>query len=280
MDVSFIGPWGEGAGECSEENIDRMIETYRSAHPKTPLVGMISGYKMTSAARAGAGWRCDCFGDLGFWRHREAPGVEAWNHHYDCYPQAVVECGAVDAWKNSPVVFESCGVPMRWFTEGFDLELTLQQGLKFHGSVLMPKSAALPEEWTGRLLAFCNDLGYRFVLRQLMADGGSGGSEPVKCSLWIENVGVAPIYRRYDLALRFTQGRNSHVHRSEADILEWLPGDVILHEDVRLPGSFEAGRVEVSAGLVHPETGEAKVRFANEGTSDDGWLALGDIEIG
>jgi len=286
IDVSFIGPWGEGAGECSDENVDWMTGVYRSAHPKTPMLAMVSGRKMTAAVRAGAGWRCDCFGDLGFWRNKEHPEIQSWNHHFDCYPQEVARCGATEAWRTAPVVFESCGVPTRWLNEGFDLDLILQQGLKFHGSVLMPKSCAIPAEYMGPLAKFCNDIGYRYVLRQLMIDtpveaGGPGGpGGRAGCDIWIENVGVAPIYRRYDLALRFTQGKREHVHTSQQNVLEWLPGDAIFREEVELPVEFEAGRVEVSAGLVHPETGEAKVKFANDGVGADGWLAVGEIEIG
>jgi len=54
VDMSYIGPWGEGAGECSEEAIDRITSIYAEAHPKTPLVAMISGYKMAAGVRAGA----------------------------------------------------------------------------------------------------------------------------------------------------------------------------------------------------------------------------------
>lgn len=279
VDVSFIGPWGEGAGECSEENIDWMTGVYREAHPKTPLVAMIAGYKMTAGVRAGAGWRCDCFGDLGFWRDEDHPEIKSWNHHYDSYPQSVARCGAADAWRTAPVVFESCGVPARWLKESFDLDFILRQGRKFHGSVLMPKSCAIPGEYMEPLADFCNDLGYRYVLRQLTTDGLVERGGAFQCELWIENVGVAPVYRRYDLVLRLTQGAREHVHRSDRNILEWLPGDAVFREEVRPPEEFEAGKVEIHAALVHPETGEPRVRFANDGTDEEGWLALGEMEL-
>ena len=47
----------------------------------------------------------------------------------DAYAQAVCECGARDAWRTAPVVFESCSVPMTWYEKGFDLDFILQQGL-------------------------------------------------------------------------------------------------------------------------------------------------------
>ena len=279
VDMAYIGPWGEGAGDCSEEAIERMTGVYREAHPVTPLVAMISGHKMAAGVRAGAGWRCDCFGDLRIWEHPDVPAHLQWNHMYDLYPEGVCECGARDAWKTAPVVFETCAVPMTWYQKGFDIDFILAQGLKYHGSVFMPKSTALPEAWMDRLRDFCSDLGYRFVLRQFACDETveRGGSLEYTC--WIENVGVAPIYRHYPFALRLTQGRRTSVHESSADILEWLPGDAFLHEAVPLPGSFEPGEVAIHAGLIDPDTHRPRVRFAVEESDPDGWVPLGSIEV-
>jgi hypothetical protein len=88
VDMAFIGPWGEGAGECSETAIDKITNIYCEAHPKTPLLAMISGHKMTAGVGAGAGWRCDCFGDLHHWGgDNELPENLRWNHMYECYPK-------------------------------------------------------------------------------------------------------------------------------------------------------------------------------------------------
>jgi hypothetical protein len=279
VDMSFIGPWGEGAGECSEAGIDRMVAIYKAAHPKTPLMAMISGYKMTAGVRAGMGWRLDCFGDLGIFKNPNLPKEQWWNHHFECYPQEVVGCGAQESWKHAPITFESCGVPMHWYEGGFDLDLIVQQGLKFHGTVLMPKSTALPEPWMDRLAQFCNDLGYRFVLRQVKFDSRASRGTSFDWFAWIENVGVAPIYRRYTLALRLTQGNRTHVYHSRQDIRKWLPGDVCLHETVRLPKKFQPGSVMLHAALVEAKTNVPKVRFASEGADPDGWLPLAAIEV-
>jgi hypothetical protein len=279
VDMSFIGPWGEGAGECSEAGIDRMIAIYKAAHPKTPLMAMIDGYKMAAGVRAGMGWRLDCFGDLGIFPHPGEPKDQWWMHHFDCYPQEVVRCGAQDAWTHAPVTFESCGVPQRWFNLNFDLEFLIQQGLKFHGTVFMPKSTAMPPEWTGRLEAFCNDLGYRFVFRQLLIEARAKRGTPFEWRAWIENVGVAPIYRRYTFAIRATQGNRVYYHHSPGDILTWLPGDGVLDEKLALPKEFQPGSVMLHAALVNPETNQPKVRFAVEGTEPDGWLPLTTVEV-
>lgn len=152
VDISYIGPWGEGAGECSEEAIEKMTQVYADAHPKTPLMTMISGHKMRAGVQRGTGWRLDCFGDIGIFQREGIPKDQWWMHHFDCYPMEVCKNGAQDAWMNGPITFESCGVPMKWFKLGFDLYWILKQGLKFHGTVFMPKSTKLPEEWMDDLL--------------------------------------------------------------------------------------------------------------------------------
>jgi hypothetical protein len=278
VDISFIGPWGEGAGECSEEAIDRMTQIYVDAHPKTPLMAMISGYKMTAGVKHGTGWRLDCFGDIGIYRDEDVPREQWFMHHYDCYPKEVCVCGAQDAWKNGPVTFETCSVPMKWFGMAFDLDFIRRQGLKFHGSVFMPKSTELPEEWMDNLLQFCNDIGYRFVLRQFSFDSPVEDRRLI-CQCWIENVGVAPIYHPYTFAVRLRQGSCEHVHHSAEDIRKWLPGDVWLVEQIDVPKTFQPGIAMLHAALVDPRANEAKVRFAVEGADEDGWVPLDTVEI-
>ena len=279
VDMAFIGPWGEGAGECCDEAVDRMTEIYREAHRHTPLVAMIEGHKLEAGVRIGAGWRCDCFGDLRMRPVPDLPWEQQWNHMYDCYPREICERGARDAWRSAPVVFETCGVPMNWFRLGFDLDFILRQGLKYHGSVFMPKSTALPEPWMDKLRAFCNDIGYRFVLRQFEYDGRVRRGDAFEWTCWIENVGVAPIYRRYDFALRLRQGNRTHVVTSPADIREWLPGDVFLRENMEIPTTFENGRADLAAALIEPGSASPRVRFAVEEADEDGWVPLGEIEL-
>lgn len=279
VDMSYIGPWGEGAGDCSEEAIDRITGIYKKAHPGTPLVAMISGYKMKSGIRAGAGWRCDCFGDLKIWFDPDSSEQYQWNHMYDCYPREVCECEAQDVWRTAPVVFETCSVPMTWYENDYDIDFIFQQGLKYHGSVFMPKSTALPEAWMPVLRDFCNDIGYRFVIRQFQSNSRVKRGSSLEYGCWIENVGVAPIYHPYTFALRLTQGNRSHIFESAANILEWLPGDVFVHEMVSIPDCFEPGEVMLHAGLIDPATGLPRVRFAVEESDEDGWVALDTFRL-
>jgi len=280
IDVTYIGPWGEGAGECSVEQCRRFAQLWADAFPNTPRLALIAGPQMRESVALGAGWRCDCFGDLKDPGNPHVLKHLSWNHMYDCYPAAVAAAGAADAWKTGPVHFETCWVPMHWYRVGFDLDFICQQGLKYHGTYFMPKYTALPAEWMDDLKAFCRQLGYRFILRQ--ASFGIDPDRPgqVHFQAWIENVGVAPMYRQYDLALRLRQGsREEIVILDGVDPRQWLPGDVWIDRWVDLPAGMNPGRVDAAAGLVDPQTRQVRVSFAVKERYSDRWAWLDGFEI-
>ncbi len=235
---------------------------------------------MRAGVASGAGWRCDCYGNLRNAGDKYVPRPLSWNHMYDAYPRETVECGATETWRTGPVHLETCWVPMGWYRSNYDIDFILEQGLKYHATYFMPKYTRLPEKWMDKLAAFCRRLGYRFVYRQaqLSYKVSPGGS--FKFMSWIENVGVAPIYRRYDYALRLRQGeRQAVVVFDDVDIRKWLPGDAWFGRQVKLPDGFEKGYAELAAGLIDPQTRTPCVRFAVKEQFPDGWVDLGGIEI-
>jgi len=280
VDLAYIGPWGEGAGEISEAQVHRFTQVYKEAHPKTPLLVNLDGYQMKAGIAAGMGWRCDCYGDLRASGNSYVRRDLAWNHHFEAYPKQVCETGAQDAWKRAPVHFEACGVPMDWYELGYDLDFILQQGLKFHGTYFMPKYTKLPESWMGALAKFCQQLGYRFALRGALIEASVKPAASVRLQFWIENLGVAPLYHPYKFAVRFRQGDLSTVVPLEAcDPREWLPGDTWIDRKVRLPEGFKPGWVQLAAGLVTPGTTEARIQFATSEVFADRWVDLNGFEV-
>ncbi|KPK84907.1 MAG: hypothetical protein AMJ81_04515 [Phycisphaerae bacterium SM23_33] len=280
IDVTYIGPWGEGAGECSPPQCRRFAELWAEAFVHTPRLGMIGGEQMKAAIATGAGWRCDCFGDQRFFGSPTVPHYLSWNHMFDAYPSSLVQCGARDAWRTGPVHFETCGVPMNWYRLNGDIDFVIQQGLKYHGTYFMPKSTALPPAWMDKLDAYCRQLGYRFVLRQATVSTRVPLGGRLHFEAWIENVGVAPIYRRYDFAVRLRQGnREAVIAFTDEDVRTWLPGDAYLQRDIPLPEGFDRGWVEVAAALVHPKTEQPSIDFAVRERFPDRWVDLGGFEI-
>ena len=280
IDVTYIGPWGEGDGYCSPEQCARFAQLWQKAFPKTPRLAMVGGDQMRAGIATGSGWRCDCFGDDRRAGDHLVPCLLGWNHMYEAYPREVTECGATEAWKTAPVHFESCWVPMGWHRGGYDIDFIIEQGFKYHGTYFMPKYTRLPEPWMEKLTAFCRKLGYRFIYRHALLDRQVARGGSFRFQSWIENAGVAPIYRRYDFALRLRQGdREEIVVLEDQDIRKWLPGDVWINRDVKLPEGFKPGWAELAAGLIDPVSKEARVSFAVKEVFPDRWVVLNGIEI-
>jgi len=279
VDIAFIGPWGEGAGHPKQQTVDRFIRLYHSVHRKTTVLTNTDGPQFAAGVRRGTGWRCDCFGDL----RRRGGGDLGWNHTFEAYPQQVHAARASEVWRTRPVVFETCATPLTWhqtwFTEPGDLDLVLQQGYKFHVSVFMPKSNLIPGPYLKPLAAFCDRIGYRLVLRQARWAAAVRRGSKLPIQGWIENTGVAPIYRKVVPSLRIVRGRGEAVVPLKGDPRTWLPGDAFVDQAVSVPSTLSRGRAELFIGLVDVRAARPLVRFANEGTDAAGWLPLGDFRI-
>ncbi|MCH2175027.1 MAG: DUF4832 domain-containing protein [Lentisphaeria bacterium] len=274
IDIAFIGPWGEGNGTCSKAQVDRFVSLWTTAFKQTPCLALVEGYQLNAGIKANTGWRCDCFGDSAFPGSLEVPKSLSWNHHYDAYPKSICQSGAQDTWKHAPVHFETCWVPKTWKEQGANLDFIIQQGLKFHGTYFMPKSTELPQEWMKKLADFCERLGYRFVLRQVRLPRFLSRQKFV-FEAWIENTGVAPIYRKYDLALRFRQESEDFiVPVKNVDIKTWLPGDIWIEQVIELPPKLTAGICEISIAIVDKNR-NPKVKFAIKEIFKDNWHPLG-----
>ncbi|MDD5679373.1 MAG: DUF4832 domain-containing protein [Kiritimatiellae bacterium] len=285
VDVAFLGPWGEGDGACNQKQIDRFAEMYRKAFVHTPRLALIGGDPLTgdqlrAGIERGSGWRADSFGDLGHDMAHPSPLHFRVNHMYNCYPRRLAEAGAQDAWKSAPVHAEVGLVPMEWRRLGHDIDFIIEQGYKYHLTYFMPKSTALPEPWMDKLAAFCEKIGYRFVFRQATLSRRVRSGEKLVFRAWIENVGVAPLYRRYDFALRFQQAdRKQIVSFDDVNVRAWLPGDVWIDRMISLPEGLQPGWVEVSAGLLDHVTRQPRVNFAIKERFADRWALLGGFEV-
>jgi hypothetical protein len=163
---------------------------------------------------------------------------------------------------------------------GYDIDFIIEQGWKFHATYFMPKSTILPAPWLEKLAEFCRYLGYRYVLRQAQIDNQVARDGAFQFRTWIENVGVAPIYRPYTLALRLRQAsRQAIIPLDDIDIRTWLPGDVWIDRPIQVPPGFECGMTELSAGIIDPQTKDVRVKFAVKEQFRNGWVDLGPLEI-
>jgi hypothetical protein len=100
-----------------------------------------------------------------------------------------------------------------------------------------------------------------------------------KFNLWIDNCGVAPIYRPYKLALRFRQGKDAAIVHCAQDIRTWMPGHTWFEEHLAMPATLQSGEVKVDLGIVEAATNEPRVRFAIKEVEKDGWHPMTSMDV-
>lgn len=281
FDLAYGGGCGETGGNCTPTTAHKLADIYLEAFTKTQLVGMLGteGYAHAVKKRPGGiGHRFDCYGDCSCDGLGLVPDGLRWNHMWDAYPQGVWQCAAQDVWKTSPVTAETCWTVPHWFNEGWDIDWILDQGLKYHLSVFMPKSVYIPEPWMDKMTAFLQRLGYWYHLHQMILpiQGPRGGT--VGISACIDNKGIAPIYRPYRFALRFSQGKDHHVVRLQQDIRKWMPDLTYFEESFALPAGLQPGEAKVSCGIVN-EKNQAVVRMAIKAVDEQGWHPLTSMDV-
>lgn len=281
FDIAYGGSCGETGGNSTPETARRLVDAYLESFQKTQLISMLGTDGCAYAARKDRpiGWRADCFGDVRMRGTQTYPDYSAWNHMYEYYPEALFQCGVQDAWKTAPVIFETCWTVGHWFNEGWDIDWILEQGLAYHMSVFMPKSSYIPEQWRDKIDAFNRKIGYRFAMRQLLLPLRVRPNGRVRVNCYMENVGVAPIYRRYTFAMRFRQDERQVIVPLTVDPRTWLPGPAYFSEMITLPREFADGYVAVDVGLIDPQTQRPAVQLAIQGQLDDGWHPMTFIAV-
>jgi hypothetical protein len=274
VDISTVGYWGEGWGPYLPrwEVQQRLVDQYFEAFGRTRLLMNFDEPRaLAYGTGRGAGWRLDCWGDLG----GRGKGMM---HMLDLYPQQVVRTGIGDVWQRSPVSLETCGTPLSWkqwkYTDK-QLQYIFDQAIRWHATSINIKSTAIPPEWKAAFREFEKRIGYRYVLRRLEYPRTARAGSMIPVSMWWLNAGAAPVYDDYWLGVRI----GGAVLRVPVDVRKWLPGDAVFDGTLFLPESVKQGKQRVQVALLSTRTGEPAIRLAIEGRQADGWYDLGEIEI-
>lgn len=276
IDLSIVGHWGEGkgAGILKQETREALVNAYTDNFKKTPLIMLLTDEKTNKygLSKANVGWRLDCLGDMGGF-------MPCWCHMLDYYPESIINYGMQDAWKKGPVSMEICWVMKKWKNEGWDIDYIIDQSLKWHISSFNAKSSAVPEEWLPSVNRWLRMMGYRFVLRKFSYPEFISPSEDLKFKSWWENKGVAPCYKDFKLALRLRSKLSEKIFVTDANIKEWLPGDIVYDNSFSIPEGFQLGIYDVQVAIVDKLNLKPVINLAIEGKEADGWYQLGKINI-
>jgi len=280
LDIGTVGLWGEwhmsgtGVEMPSETTCLEIIDRWCDAFPMTPKV-MLIGHKagMIHAMSRGCGWRADCLGDMGGFS-------DTWNHMENMYPQQVEETGGTDNWMSGPVAWETCWTMKKWHDEGWCIPCIFDYALDYHGSYINNKSAKIPEGRRGEVEKVLMKLGYRLVVRKLTCPVSVKAGSPLAVTIDWENVGVAPPYRNYTLAVRLrnlSTGTET-VLSTGISCRFWQPGRFVITARPAVPRDLESGTYDLSIGIVDIEK-QPVVRLAVEGGDGSGWYRMTDVRV-
>jgi hypothetical protein len=298
VDISIVGPWGEGAGVdlLTKKTRRALLDSYLDSFHKTPLAIQLGDrkgarYAMTKARggpgdslakkkraaslgekRPRIGWRADCLGDMGGFS-------KTWNHMTDFYPESIIEDGLQNAWKTAPVSMEACWVMQHWQDKGWDIPYIMAQAIKWHVSSFNAKSSAVPKNLWPEVNNWLKQMGYRYALRRFTYPSVVGPSRKLAFTSWWENHGDAPCYRKYPFAIRLSNGKRTAVMLTGADIRTWLPGDNLYNNSVFVPANLPDGEYTLSVAIVDPATRKPRIKLAIQGAGPEGWYPLGKIEV-
>lgn len=284
VDVAYAGFWGESGGNTTPETARKLTDVYIRSFKKTTLLSMLGtdgckhAHKVTADTNHPAGWRADCIGDLRKRGNAGVPPELCWNHTFDAYPMQIVQDGLKDDWMKAPVTMETCGNVTTYFMGDYDLDVIIREGYRYHMSVFMPKSSFYPQAFQAKLEEFDKKIGYRFVLRQMQLPIEAKPLEKVNLLFFFDNVGCAPIYRPYNLAVRFRQGKTSKVVRLKNDIRQWMPGHTWFEEKITVPKGLKKGEANIDLVIVD-EKDRPKVWLAIQGLTEDKWHPLTSMDI-
>lgn len=280
VDIAVGGPCGETGGNATVEKTREITQIYIDAFGRTQLVTLLGGDSTQYAMRycPTAGWRVDSYGDVHTGGLGMMPDHLCWNHMRDAYPRSLFEAGAQDAWKNGPVTLETSWTVAYWHQEGFDLDEIIEQGYKYHPTVFMPKSVFVPHEWMDKIMAFNQRLGYWLHLHQMVLPLEAKGGDWIKAQVTIDNKGVAPLYRPYRMALRFSQGGEHHIVPLRFDVRKLLPDLTYFGERFMFPRSLHKGEAKVSMGIID-EQDRPVVRLAIKAVDAAGWHPLTSMDV-
>ncbi len=283
VDLAIVGAWGEGAGSelLSRTAREALVDAYTGSFRKTPLIALLMDKEtnMYADSRIPVGWRVDCIGDLGFWASEQ----NGWTHMYDFYPREIINCNVQDDWKKSPISFEICGTFLNWRdVQKYgrkEVKYIFDQSLKWHMSSFNAKSSPVPPEWKDLVDDWLKKMGYRFVLRRFTYPDVVSKNGKLPFTSWWENKGVAPCYKDFTMAVRLKSGNREAVYLTDANLKDWLPGDIVCDDAFFVPADFPSGVCDVQVAIVDKINHEPRIRLAIDGKLGDGWYQIGTVKV-
>ncbi len=267
IDISLPGAWGEGHNLhlYSEESLQELTDTYTEVFKKTRLIGQMTRPELISAANQKTdlpiGYRGDGLGEP--------------VHLFKTYPEKIARFG--ESWKTAPVSFEAYWWMGEWKRKNWDIDEIINQTLNWHISSFNAKSLPIPFEWKERVDYWVSRMGYHFAIDYFKFPKCATSGETVTLKLGVENTGVAPIYRKIPLHIRFSCPNGVFETETDVDITKWLPGKSAERMLVSLPENLLPGKYTIEIGIfsdVNPI-----LYFCTDAKRSGSYYRVGEMEI-
>lgn len=285
VNIASMGHWGEWhtapmpAPPLSAQK--KIIDMYFNAFRKTKLAMLVGGQAyaraLAYAVSRGAGV---------FAASVDSPGYTGPHGFY--YFERLEAAKATEAWKAAPISFEMCTPLSAWLKapQGHpDFRYTFAQALKMHVSTINGGSHPIPPQMRRIVDDFSRKMGYRIVLRQLAHRRTARPGEEFPVEMKWENIGVAPCYRPYPLAVQLRSRAGEVVCRvqSAADLRTWLPSSeryrpYEVRETLKLPRALSPGAYDLRVAFLGPD-GKAVLKLGIAGRGDDGWYTVSQVAV-
>jgi hypothetical protein len=186
-----------------------------------------------------------------------------------------------DTWKHAPIVFE-------WFLDysymqarGWSFSSAVNFMLRNHVSVIHDNLGPVPAEAQPLIAKLARLAGYRFVLRDLTLPADIHPGAAIPLSMHWANVGVAPIYRRFNVTLQLRDSAGDPVLTSTvpADLRDWLPGNYTVPATLDLPAGLAPGDYTLHLALLDPTHQRPPLHLAIDAPERDGWYTLTTLSL-
>ena len=265
VDISLPGAWGEGSHVelFTKEQLENFVDIYTDVFKNTLLIGQtcIPWLVQHSNQKTSMGWRADCIGRP--------------NLTYELLPPRVEKMG--DIWKKGHISFEAYWWLGEWKRQGWDLDKIIQTLLSWHVSTFNAKSLPIPFEWKDKIDEWVAKMGYHFVINEIQTESTAKTGEKLSVKLVIDNVGVAPIYKRLPLYIRLKNATCDKIFETGVDIRRWIEGVYEENIEIALPKDMPSGEYELQIGIGGKN--EPSVVFATNAQQDGDYAILTSIEL-
>lgn len=292
VDIGSVGAWGEwhiyGDSDLMPTIAQQktVIDLYKSAFSDTPLVAPADSFYQEESGEFGetgaylgesalSGWRGDSWGRSYFNDQRYQP-------INDLIPER---------WKTHPVLIETSDIISIWAganiapseeIDSKDIQLAFEDALGWHVSQVNLKGDDIPEAFSEAFQEAAKKLGFRLVLSKATLPESAAINSTINLEMDWKNVGVAPPYRDFRIALRLINetGEVKAEKITEESVKGWLPEQsIVAKPSFDVPADLPAGNYALQVGLVFHNAAGRTLPIAVEGTTADNWFPLGSVEV-